>query len=98
MQIHNDTKKDLVIAFGSNPDNAIIGNLKAGATDDLPVEEATFFNILEIKEQKMEIRKFKVMAPEEAKGQEATYLGYYVLKGKDLPKPDIVLGPVEEAK
>ncbi len=50
MQIHNDTKKDLSIAFGSNPDDATVGTLKAGATDDLPVEDARFFNILEIKE------------------------------------------------
>ena len=46
MQIHNDTDKDLTIAFGSNPNNTILGTLKAKATDDLPVEDATFFNIL----------------------------------------------------
>ena len=50
MQIHNDTKKDLMIAFGSNPDDVIVGTLKAGATDELPVEDARFFNILGIEE------------------------------------------------
>ena len=50
MKIHNDSEKDLTIAFGSNSSDAIIGTLKAGATDDLPVEDARFFNILEIKE------------------------------------------------
>jgi len=52
MQIHNDTKKDLTIAFGSNPNDATIGTLKAGATDELPVETASFFNILSIEEAK----------------------------------------------
>ena len=50
MQINNDTKKEIMIAFGSNPDDAIVGTLNAGATDELPVEDAKFFNILEVKE------------------------------------------------
>ncbi len=38
------------------------------------------------------------MSPEEAEGQDCQYLGYYVLKGKDLPKPDIVLCPTNIIK
>jgi len=54
MQIHNDTKKDLIIAFGTHPGDAMVGTLKAGATDELPVEDARFFNILEIRDSKKE--------------------------------------------
>ena len=60
MEIHNDTRKDLTIAFGSNPNDTIVGTLKAGATDDLPVEDARFFNVLSIEEQKMEVAKEEI--------------------------------------
>ena len=50
------------------------------------------------KNKKMEIKKFKVMQPEEAEGQESLYLAYHILKGKslNLPKPDVILCPIED--
>ena len=54
MQVKNNLDKDLTIAFGSNPDDTVLGTLKAGAVRELPIENYRFFNIFAIAKQKMD--------------------------------------------
>lgn len=48
MKVKNSLDKDLTIAFGSNVESVIAGTLKAGATDDLPIKETDFLNIISV--------------------------------------------------
>jgi hypothetical protein len=48
IKVKNSTNKKILIAFGSNVDDVITGFLKPGATDELPIHDEDFFNIMDI--------------------------------------------------